>query len=271
MKLSIITINLNNAQGLQATIESVLSQSFLDYEFIIIDGGSTDSSVDIIKQNSDKIHYWVSEKDRGLYNAMNKGIMKAQGEYCYFLNSGDYFVNEKVLSEIFNNSPTDSSFICGNFITDKKGKLKKYSDYRIRDWQFSLYEIFSGFLAHQAFFIKKNMFDKYGLYDERFRIMSDWKLFFIAIGINNEQVTYRDVDISIYDMDGISSRIGGEVIYNEKVQIAKEELSPYVFEKLDRLYFLERNGFITDFVLSKKWTHLLFRIFFKLCRLLRLA
>jgi len=84
MKLSIITVNLNNAAGLQKTIESVITQTFTDYEYIIIDGGSTDGSVDVIKQHADKITYWVSEPDKGIYNAMNKGILQAKGEYCLF-------------------------------------------------------------------------------------------------------------------------------------------------------------------------------------------
>ena len=270
MKLSIITINLNNAEGLKQTIESVFSQTFSDFEFLIIDGGSTDGSVDIIKANQEKISYWVSEPDKGIYNAMNKAILKATGEYCYFLNSGDYLVDNNVLDSVFINNMHES-FVCGNFITDKKGEQQRFTDYRDRDWSFSLYDIFSGFVAHQAFFIKKEMFDKYGLYDERLRIMSDWKLFFIAIGINQEKIFYKDVDIVIYDMDGISSRIGGEIINTEKVLVAKEELNPVVFEKVNRLYYLERNGFIIDFVSSKKWINFLFRAFLKVCKVLRLT
>jgi len=100
-KLSIITVNLNNAEGLRKTIESVVTQTFTDFEYIIIDGGSTDGSVEIIKLYADKITYWVSEPDKGIYNGMNKGIMVAKGEYCQFLNSGDWLVNENVLKEVF--------------------------------------------------------------------------------------------------------------------------------------------------------------------------
>ena len=89
MKLSIITINRNNAAGLRRTIESVVSQTYTEFEYIIIDGASTDESVDVIKEYADKITFWVSEPDNGIYNAMNKGILKAKGEYLLFLNSGD--------------------------------------------------------------------------------------------------------------------------------------------------------------------------------------
>ena len=100
-KLSIITINLNNAAGLRKTIESVVNQTFTDYEYLIIDGGSTDGSVEVIKEFADKITYWVSEPDKGIYNAMNKGILKARGEYLQFLNSGDWLVDNEVLFRVF--------------------------------------------------------------------------------------------------------------------------------------------------------------------------
>ena len=86
MKFTIITINYNNVKGLKKTIDSVISQNFSDYEFIIIDGASTDGSVDIIKEYSPHISYWVSEPDKGIYHAMNKGITVSRGEYLLFLN-----------------------------------------------------------------------------------------------------------------------------------------------------------------------------------------
>ena len=91
MKFSIITVNYNNKEGLRNTIESVIHQTYRDFEYIVIDGGSTDGSVDILKKYDQQINYWVSEKDSGIYNAMNKGISKAHGEYLNFMNSGDCF------------------------------------------------------------------------------------------------------------------------------------------------------------------------------------
>jgi len=117
-KLSIITVNLNNAEGLRKTIESVVSQTYTDYEYIIIDGGSTDGCVEIIKQYEDKITYWVSEPDKGIYNAMNKGILKAKGEYCQFLNSGDWLIKESILHDIFSILPI-ADIIYGNEQTEK--------------------------------------------------------------------------------------------------------------------------------------------------------
>jgi glycosyltransferase involved in cell wall biosynthesis len=102
MQLSIITINKNNASGLEKTIQSVVSQTFKDFEYIVIDGNSTDESVEIIKKYSSGINYWVSEPDTGIYNAMNKGIRKAKGEYCLFLNSGDWLISPVTLQDVFN-------------------------------------------------------------------------------------------------------------------------------------------------------------------------
>ena len=95
MKLSIITVNLNNLEGLKKTYESVVCQTFTDYEWLVIDGGSTDGSREFIEEHQDKFAYWCSEPDKGIYNAMNKGIVRAKGEYLNFMNSGDYFVLRK--------------------------------------------------------------------------------------------------------------------------------------------------------------------------------
>ena len=115
-KLSVITINFNNAIGLEKTIKSVIEQKFTDFEFVIIDGDSSDGSKEIIKKYSNKISYWVSEKDKGIYNAQNKGIERAIGEYCLFLNSGDYLVDTTVFQTVFSEKRTQD-IIYGDMIT----------------------------------------------------------------------------------------------------------------------------------------------------------
>src|SRR5574344_2795323 len=99
-KFSIITINRNNKNGLEKTTKSIISQLFTDYEFIVIDGGSTDGSADVIRKYATHITYWISEPDKGIYNAMNKGITHAYGDYLNFMNSGDCFHSPAVLDEI---------------------------------------------------------------------------------------------------------------------------------------------------------------------------
>ena len=100
-KLSIITINLNNKEGLEQTIKSVHSQTHLDIEHLIIDGGSTDGSLDIINKYADKLYYWVSESDKGIYDAINKGIDKATGEWLSIMNSGDIFCDNTTVEDVF--------------------------------------------------------------------------------------------------------------------------------------------------------------------------
>ena len=101
MTLSIITINYNNRDGLQKTIDSVISQSFNDYEWIVIDGDSNDGSREIIEQYCDRFAYWCSEPDSGIYNAINKGLSHATGEYVQFLNSGDWLYSDNILEKAF--------------------------------------------------------------------------------------------------------------------------------------------------------------------------
>ena len=116
--ISIITINYNNAKGLQKTLDSVVSQSFQDFEFIVIDGNSTDKSVDVIKQFT-RVNGWVSEKDNGIYDAQNKGILKAKGNYLLFLNSGDILANSNVFQKVSSVLSGGKSFYYGNLIFEK--------------------------------------------------------------------------------------------------------------------------------------------------------
>src|SRR5690348_5936351 len=117
-RLSLITINLNDLQGLRKTLDSIFTQTFTDYEYIIIDGGSTDGSLEEIKKSQDKLVYWTSEKDEGIYNAMNKGIVKAKGEYTLFMNSGDYLYSEDTLNKVFENA-NNEDLIYGDAMVDK--------------------------------------------------------------------------------------------------------------------------------------------------------
>lgn len=268
MKVSIITINLNDKIGLQQTIESVDKQTFDDYEFIVIDGNSTDGSVELIKENEKIITQWISESDSGIYNAMNKGIKLSKGEYLYFLNAGDRLYSHNTLKDLLENN-NNEAFICGNFYTESKSTTTLETPYRNRDWTFSLYDIYSTYLCHQAFLIHKQNFEKYGLYSEDLRITADWELFLVAIGQHNEKVIYKDVDVVIYNLEGLSSTIGGKAIYAEKKKVAQRRLSSQVAHQLDRLYYLEQNGYITDTVKSSMLLNFLVRVYCKVQRIFK--
>lgn len=196
MKLSIITVNLNNAEGLGKTIESVVNQSFTDFEYIIIDGGSTDDSVDIIKKYGNKVTYWVSEPDKGIYNAMNKGIKAAKGEYCQFLNSGDWLIDNNVVKDVFF-MENNEDVLYGNVFTEK-GTIE-YPD------KLSLNLFFQTTLCHQAVFHKTELFEHLGLYKEELSIVADWE-FLLNILIKNN-FTYKHINktVCFYDYNGMSS------------------------------------------------------------------
>lgn len=194
-KLSIITVNLNNAEGLKKTIESVVSQTFSDYEYIIIDGGSTDGSKEIIEKYADKITYWVSEPDNGIYNGMNKGIKIAKGEYINFLNSGDTYISEKVLENAFSKNYSED-ILYGNIKTETQNF--KFPE------KLTLKSFFKGTIGHSSSFIKKTLFETYGLYNENFKIVSDWA-FFTDVIINKKcSYKYLKEYITFFEGGGIS-------------------------------------------------------------------
>ena len=195
-------MNLNNAAGLRRTIESVISQTATDIEYIVIDGGSTDGSEAVIRSYQDKLAYWVSEPDRGIYQAMNKGIVRATGEYCQFLNSGDYLSGSDVTERMLANMP-DCSILYGNEIRYVHGKVTIEKSYAGRP--ITLLDMYRSTLFHSSAYIRRILFDKYGLYDEGLKIVSDWKFYLITVGLNNETVAYRDINLVWFDMSGISS------------------------------------------------------------------
>ena len=217
MKLSIITINYNNAAGLKKTLDSVALQSCTDFEYIVVDGASTDGSVDIIREFEQDLASrisplasrlkWLSEPDTGIYNAMNKGVRLAKGEYTLMLNSGDYLVDENVIGKVL---PLldGTDIIQGNTIEDINDKKFRNRGYGKSDIDF--FDVMKGFFLHQASFCRRDMFDKYGMFDESYRIIGDTKFFMICLGKENASFKYVDVDVANYDIHGISAETNGE-------------------------------------------------------------
>ena len=251
-KLSVITINFNNAEGLKKTIESVVFQTFTNFEYIIIDGGSTDGSVDIIKQYADKITYWVSEQDTGIYNAMNKGILQAKGEYLNFMNSGDYFYNHDVLYNIFEKNSYNQSIITGNKIHVLWNKQEEYSpgvSYKPYG-KVTILSFLKGSFSHQSSFIKRQLFEQYGLYSENYKIVSDWIFFLQTIGLYCVDVKLIDDIIVFYDITGISADVAEK--HRERKRAAKEFIPESILQ--DYLYFqnLEKQY---QYIFKYKFTH----------------
>ena len=200
-KLSIITVNRNNAAGLRKTAGSVICQVFRDFEFIIIDGASEDDSQDVIREHSSHLSYWVSEPDSGTYNAMNKGIRKATGEYSLFLNSGDYLLDNSVLEKVFSKE-LNADIVSGNVL-----KIRPNNKFRrvTSPEKVSLHKLCIHSLPHQASFIRTALFHEIGYYTETYRIAADWEFFLKALIINKKSYSHIDSDISYFKLGGISS------------------------------------------------------------------
>lgn len=225
MKYSVITVNLNNGSGLKDTILSVLNQTCHDYEFIIIDGGSTDDSKSVIEQYQDKIHYWVSEPDTGIFNAMNKGIMMSKGDYLIFMNSGDSFYNERVLED-------SSQFLGADFVI---GSIKRKDNNKTLEYELSnisMMTFYNGAIPHQATLHKRSLF-KDCLYDEKLKISSDWKFFFQKIIMENSSYTIMPIVISSFDMKGISNT-NSDLASKERAQVISNYIPRRIIADYER-------------------------------------
>lgn len=225
MVLSIITINRNNAVGLEKTIQSVWKQTRGDFEYVVVDGASKDDSVKIIRQFSERFGNrlkWVSEPDRGIYNAMNKGIGMASGDYVQFLNSGDCLVSDDVV-ERMHKALEDKQYpfiLYGNMLKDMPvGGIVRDKSFAGQD--ITLLGFYVGTLNHSPAFIRRSLFEKYGPYDETLKIVSDWKWYLKAIVFGEEKPVYADIDVTLFDMTGISETNKG-LDKAERRQVLKE-------------------------------------------------
>jgi len=225
MKLSIITINKNNAKGLKKTIESVVCQTFKNYEYIVIDGASTDESVDVINEHSKHLTYFVSEPDDGIYYAMNKGIKVANGEYCLFLNSGDYLVSNFTLERVFEYNFFED-VVYGDVILENYIKEKSL---RKRDSTLSILNFFIGSnwtcIYHQSSFIKKSLFLKFGYYRTDLSIVSDQAFFMKVIFEGGATYRYIPIAIAVYNLIGISTKNVQKNL--EEIKMLTSELFKY--------------------------------------------
>jgi glycosyltransferase involved in cell wall biosynthesis len=239
-KLSIITINRNNAYGLRETMASVLNQVSPEFEYIVIDGASEDESVNVIKENQEKLTYWESEPDNGIYHAMNKGVYKANGEYLLFLNSGDSLVNEFVIAETIL-CLAYSDLIYGNLLVSKEGKLNEHLFPAKLTFKYFLTKS----LPHPCTFIRKQLFDKVGYYNEHLKIVSDWEFFAKAVCLFNCTYEHLNSFISVIDTDGISRNPGMQnTIASEVDRVLKMNFSAFIddykLKKNRKVYFHEK-------------------------------
>ena len=237
MILSIITINRNNATGLEKTMRSVAAQAGKDFEYIVVDGASTDESVKVIRSFEasfgDRLK-WISEPDKGIYNAMNKGIGMASGDYLQFLNSGDSLVSDNVtmrMTEALKDNDYPS-VLYGNMLKDMPdGKVMR--DKGFAGKSISFLGFYTGSLNHPSSYIKRSLFDEYGRYDENLRIVSDWKWFLQSIVFGGKKPVYADIDVTLFDMNGISEK-NKALDKAERRQVLNELIPSTILADYDR-------------------------------------
>lgn len=267
MKLSIITINRNNVTGLEKTLQSVANQTFKEFEYIVIDGASTDGSVEVIKKYELQFAHlkWVSESDSGIYNAMNKGLHMATGEYIQILNSADCLAANDVTERMLavHENAGRPNILYGNMI-------KCYSDGRnVVDKSFAGQEItmlgmYTGTLNHDPAYIRRDLFEKYGYYDESLKIVSDWKWYLQAIILGGEKPQYVDLDITLFDMTGISVT-NKELDRTERKTVLEQMFPQTILDDYERFAFpIEQIKRLQRHPWAYKMVWLLERCLFKL-------
>lgn len=260
MKLSIITVNLNNCEGLQKTIDSVICQTFRDFEWIVIDGGSTDGSKELIEQYADHFAYWVSEPDKGIYNAMNKAIKVAKGEYLQFLNSGDWLANSTALQDVFNTNPS-ADFVYGNHI-ERDGSIEAGPE------PLTFQRMYRSTICHQDVFHSKRLFAE-RQYDENYKIASDWK--FLFEGIVRNKATYQKVNVVVSGLqEGIS--YDGRSLPKERAMILKNLYSPMELEAIEEYLQIKESSWYSDLLFLEshkvffRWIKRIVRTYKRLCK-----
>ena len=228
INFSIITVCYNDRHGLKKTMDSVFCQTIDNYEFLIIDGGSSDGSKELIMQYKDKLSFCCSEPDSGIYNAMNKGVKYAKGKYVLFLNAGDVFHSKSVLEEVAGQLD-DKDIVSGYALRNGKSILNIHE-------KNILMMLFHSTFSHQSTFIKRELFDDYQ-YDESLRFVSDWKAWVDWVILGNKTYKYIDTIVADYDFNGISSDSSNwKKIVAERQQVLQNAFSPLVLYNLNILH-----------------------------------
>ncbi|MGO4770952.1 glycosyltransferase family 2 protein [Flavobacterium sp. W22_SRS_FK3] len=229
LKLSIITINYNDIQGLQKTVESVVSQSSNDFEFLVIDGGSTDGSSEYLGVQNKKLDYWISEKDRGIYHAMNKGIRASSGEYILFLNSGDVLLDDtEILNKVVLHLDQQALYYSPIYLS-QNNIIKNKVDYPVNiNERF----VFTNTICQQAVIYHTSVFNN-NFFDEKLKYISDWKMHF-SLFKSKVKFIHLNIPFAIYDLDGLTSK--GETKYTSHKERLKTQFLDFF------LYFLKYYG-----------------------------
>lgn len=195
-KVSVVTVVYNNLMGIAKTIQSVCEQTYSNLEYIIVDGGSSDGTVDVINRYNARIDFFVSEPDRGIYDAMNKGISLATGDYVIFMNSGDYFTDQNVVTDVFEKAPAGAELIYGDIIAEY-GNLSKLIQARpLNKLKYGM--VFS----HQALFAKQAILNQ-NKFNLKYRIAADFNFVYQCF-VSRYSFAYVAIPIAHISVGGLS-------------------------------------------------------------------
>ena len=230
MKLSIITVNYNDAPGLMRTFQSIKCQSCQDFEYIVVDGGSSDDSLSVIQVADCKISKWVSEPDEGIYNAMNKGVRMCTGDYCIFMNAGDTFHDGEVIRQVYDLLGKYDLYVGATTVVEA-GKSEMFQ----APFPMSVEHLLRTSIFHQSTFIRTSLLRKCP-YREDLKVVSDWAFFFMQW---LEGATYMPLPfcVSDYYLGGFSYQ-HRDIIDQERKQVideffgmrSRDPLFKYIFE-----------------------------------------
>jgi glycosyltransferase involved in cell wall biosynthesis len=220
--ISIITVVLNGAASLEKTFESVFSQDFKNYEYIVIDGGSVDGSVEIIKKHASKLKFWLSESDGGIYHAMNKGLEVASGKWVYFLGSDDYMYN--CLTEVAQYLKEDDTIYYGDVY--RPILMRKY------DGEFSSYKLACRNICQQSIFYPRKVWDKYS-FNLTYRIFADYDFNIRCSADTDIHYKYIPVMVSIFnDKDGLSCTGKDKEFDQDRLLLIRDNFSSSIYQRV---------------------------------------
>jgi glycosyltransferase involved in cell wall biosynthesis len=239
--VSVVSVNLNDRAGLERTLASVGRQTYRDRESIVIDGGSTDGSVDVIRAHAGTVTDWVSERDGGIFDAMNKGIRRARGTYVVFMNGGDEFSSDDALERFLAaGEPREELLYSDAVVEHEDGSTHVWEVPERLDWDFFMRTT----LPHQSSAFRRDLFDRVGLYDTRFRMGGDHELYLRAVVVRGATSRKVPVPLARQVWGGFSNRPQNYGLLREERQLAKERaLGPLLLAHWEE-YVAARRGFV---------------------------
>jgi glycosyltransferase involved in cell wall biosynthesis len=237
--LSIITVNLNDRDGLARTLASVGRQTLVDREVIVVDGGSSDGSADVIREGAAIVTDWVSEPDGGVFDAQNKGTSRARGDYCLYLNSGDELAADDALARFFGVGPPVEDILYGDVVIQEvDGRRRVEESPKKLTWAFFMRTT----LPHQSTAFRRTLFERVGPYDTTLRLAGDYEFFLRAVVVHGATSRHVPVPLAVYVMGGLSTRPDAFPLVRKERVLAKERaLSPVMREHWED-YLVAKRG-----------------------------